>query len=81
MLNQLDSKTISAIESCNRLDSFIHLKGWLQDSLPQIGELTVKSSGEAKIEYSGAYKVIEELLGMLSLEMFNELGPVDKHFE
>ena len=81
MLTQPKQKVLRAIESLNRDLDFQIFKEYLEGQIPYFGEQTVKSSGEPKVEYSGAYKTIEALNGILSLEQFKAPPEIDKRFE
>lgn len=81
MFTQPNEKVLRAIESLNRDLDFQIFKEFLSEQIPYFGAQTVNSSGEAKIEYSGAYKTIEALVGILSLERSKAPPEINRRFE
>lgn len=81
MLNQPDPKTLHVIEFLNRDPGFGDFKEYLKSNIPALAHLTVHTNGVTKDEYSGAYKLLEELLGILSLEQYQAPPEIDKRFE
>ena len=82
MLNQpQDNKVLDAIYRLKRDSDFGILIGYLSENLPYIARQSVYSSGVVSDEYSGAYKILEELLYLCSLEEYKDPAVVDRHFE
>jgi len=81
MVTQPDQKVLRAIEALNRDLDFQTFKEYLSEQIPYFGRMTVNSSGESKMEYSGAYKTIEALEGILSLERLKVPPEINRRFE
>ncbi len=82
MLNsQIDDRTLNAIRRLKNNDDFKLFAQLLQDNLPFLAVQAVRTTGVSSDEFSGAYKLLEETLRLLSLEEYMRPQPVDKRFE
>ena len=81
MIQQPTEKLIQAIPRLKHVDEFKLFGEYLRENIWYMAEMACKTSGEAKYEYSGAFKLLEALMGVLNLEEYKDPGKVNRRFE
>jgi hypothetical protein len=75
MLSQPQSTDPYLLDKLHRLNNdpdFKSLVEYLRANLPHLSHQSVYSVGEVRCEFSGAYKVFEELLNLIDLEEYKD---------
>ena len=81
MINQPSQKLIDAIPRLKHIDEFKLFGEYLQENIWYMAEMACRTGGEAKYEFSGAFKAFEALMGVLNLEEYKQPGKAMKRFE
>jgi len=79
--SDIDVQTVEAIHRLRHDDDFKRFKDLLEDNLTYMAMMAVKTVGIPSDEYSGGYKVLEALLGVISLDEFKQTPVVSNRFE